>query len=341
MKTLSTRTQLRPGMTLIEVLVSLLILAIIMAGIIVILQVQQSRAISVRSQAILHTEAQVALSLIKWDIYMAGYAIPQGQWMIQDGDGSGPLTGRDQLTLRGGVLGLESRKGRWNQMLEGVSGQNQVKVRRWDERDLDFVPGDSIILADLNTKQPFELDLLITQRDSAFTARGEPAWTLTFSRPVNAAMGTFLFMIDPNTYYPPAVTYSVQPVLRAGRTVNCLIRAYGPLGRPEVLLEDVEEFQVQYGIDANKDGIINDPGEWGNTLAFWGINLTNQDDLREQRFMIRFGLVSTTDRPIPNYTYPQASIALFNGFYPITPPMDMYRRVIMFEEIVPRNIRGR
>lgn len=339
MKTLRTRTQLRPGMTLIEVLVSLLILSIIMAGIIVILQVQQSRAISVRSQAILHTEAQVALSLIKWDIYMAGYAIPQGQWMIQDGDGAGPLFGRDRLTLRAGVLGLESRTGRWNQTLEGVSGQNQVRVRRWDVPDLDFVVGDIVILADLNTKVPFERNLLITDRIRSTTARGESAWTLTFTRPVNAAMGTFLFMIDPSTYNNPGVAYSVENMVRAGRTVPCLVRNYS--GRQEILLEDVEEFQVQYGIDANRDGIINDPGEWENTLADWNIDLTNQDDLRDQRFMIRFGLVSTTDRPIPNYTYPQAAIALFNNNYPIMPPMDMYRRVIMFEEIVPRNIRGR
>jgi hypothetical protein len=326
-------------MTLIEVLVSLLILAIIMAGIIVILQVQQSRAISVRSQAILHTEAQVALSIIKWDFYMAGYAIEQGQWMIQDGDGAGPLFGRDQVTLRGGVLGIESRKGRWNQILEGVSGQSQVKVRRWDETDLDFIIGDSVILADLNSKKPFEINLCINDTARSTTARGEPAWLLTLNRPVSAAMGSFLFMIDPNTYYAPAVRYSVDSFSRAGRSVPCLVRNYA--GRQEILLENVEEFQVQYGIDANRDGIINDPGEWEDELADWGIDLTNQDDLREQRFMIRFGIVSTTDRPIPNYTYPQAAIALFNNNYPITPPMDMYRRVIMFEEIVPRNIRGR
>jgi hypothetical protein len=163
------------------------------------------------------------------------------------------------------------------------------------------------------------------------------------NRPVNAAMGSFLFMVDPTTYYPPAVVYAIEPLNRAGRIVNCLVRWYGgrPGGAQEILLEDVEEFQVQYGIDANRDGIINDPGEWQNTLAAWNINLTNQDNLRDQRFMIRFGLVGTTDRPIPNYTYPQASIALFNNNYNITPPMDMYRRVIMFEEIVPRNIRGR
>lgn len=331
---------MRKGMSLIEVLVSLLILSIIMAGIIIILQVQQSRAISVRSQAILHTDAQVGLSLLKWDVFMAGYAMPSGTVVIQDGDGTGPVPGTDRLTLRGGVLGLESRRGRWNQLLEGVSNSNKVYVRRWDDPDLDFiggVGGDTVSVADMNTKQRLYTGIRILSRNSATTSRGEPAWELILSSGIRASMGSFLFMEDINTYQN-GVTFEVQQVNRGGVIVKNLVRQYA--GRNEILLENIEDFQVQYGIDINFNGII-EASEWRNSFAaFAGLNyLTNPDTLKSLRFMIGLALVNTTDRPIPNYTYPAAMINLYNHNYALTNYDRMFRRVIMFEEIMPRNIK--
>ncbi len=334
MKNLKLYPKESKGMTLIEILVSLLILSIIMAGILIILQVQQSRAISVRSQAVLHTEAQVALSILKWDIFMAGFAMGNRDTFVIDGDGVG-WNFTDRIRLKAAVLGLESKRGRWNYIIEGGRGTNSVKVRRWDDPGLDFIVNDTVFLANPQDKVRRD-SFIITRRDSSYTPlpRYEPAWTLTFDHVINASMGEMLFMYDHSTLYQ-GVGYEVKEVIRAGQPVRVLVRNYS--GRDEILLENVEDFQVQYGVDANNDGFIAG-NEWQDRLTAW-VPLDNQDSLRSLRFMVRFGVVTTTDRPIPNYTYPQATITLFNHTYNIVAPWHMYRRVMLFEEVVPRNLK--
>ena len=97
---------MKKGMTLVEVLVSLLILSFILAAIFTILNLQTIRSIQVQKTSILQTDAQVALTLMKWDLAAAGLAYPKQDDAVQSQNNVGP-NGSDAISIRAVGLGFE------------------------------------------------------------------------------------------------------------------------------------------------------------------------------------------------------------------------------------------
>ncbi|MEO0205560.1 MAG: prepilin-type N-terminal cleavage/methylation domain-containing protein, partial [candidate division WOR-3 bacterium] len=135
---------MRKGMTLIEIMVSLVILMIVLGAIYSILTIQQQRATVVSETAVLQADAQVAYTLFKWDLMLSGLGHPKNNNVLASFNNTGYL-GSDGINLRGVSFGFEMNQTRWSYLLEEADG-TQLIVSRFSDSTTWFVPGDNIVI---------------------------------------------------------------------------------------------------------------------------------------------------------------------------------------------------
>ncbi|MGB7054526.1 MAG: prepilin-type N-terminal cleavage/methylation domain-containing protein, partial [bacterium] len=103
-----TKSRNSQGMTLVELLVSLVILMVVLGAVYSILHLQQTKSSQVTRTTILQTDAQVAFTLVKWDLLLAGLGFPFGRQDAFQLSNSG-----GNVTLRATGLGFEMNHTQW------------------------------------------------------------------------------------------------------------------------------------------------------------------------------------------------------------------------------------
>uniref|UniRef100_A0A7V3ZWW0 Prepilin-type N-terminal cleavage/methylation domain-containing protein n=1 Tax=candidate division WOR-3 bacterium TaxID=2052148 RepID=A0A7V3ZWW0_UNCW3 len=298
----------RRGITLIELLVAMGILSLLLAAVFVVYRTQLRTATTQRSISLLQTDIQQAFNIMKFDVLMAGYGIPATQIPI---NGVNRSDAPDVLSLMstGFIVGGTTR---WSYTMD-IFGANQIIVRRWGDERVDVQVGDRILIMDDRKKLIITQPLTVTARE-ALTYNNQPAYRLTLSGNVQTAAGNFVYVI------PGGQFQTVQYSLRN----DTLLRAGAPF------LTGVEDFQVSYWVDQNKNG-IEDAGERVHNPQ--GIADFNQL-LRSVR--LNLVLLGALDM---DYTYPQNQITLEDHTYNLNGDQLHRRRRIYTLDIKVRNVR--
>jgi prepilin-type N-terminal cleavage/methylation domain-containing protein len=306
---------MKKGMTLVEILVALIILVFVLGAIYTILNMQTVRATQVEKTSILQTDAQVALSLLKWDLAMAGIAFPKEDYAVLSSNGGS--TASDGITVRGAMLGFESGRKQWSWLLEDVSSSQIILVRAWDDTLYNFRPGDTLVVIDRNRRlmyPPGRAVVQATASDTFYDPHGNPfpGQALTLDKHVSAIAGLVVIGIDKNAY-DPGVTLNI--------TNSQLMRGN------EIMLDNVEDIQFAYGIDNDNDNIIE---TWTDDVpAFASAN---------RRWAIRYTMVLTSDI-VRGYTYPDDTVAVEDHSYTLTDEQKRRKRTILSGIISPPNLQ--
>lgn len=233
------------GMTLVELMISLVILMIVLGAVYSILNLQQTKSVQVTRTTILQTDAQVAFTLLKWDLLLAGLGYPyELQDALQISNAGG------DVTLKGVGLGFEMNRTQWSYLLDNVEGSS-LPVRRWSDSLANFQVGDTIIIIN-EVRRTIHENLIITGIDT-FTYY-DPIWNneiaalrLHIGPAIAARAGLMVFRRN-RDIYDNGLTYTLanDTLMRGG----------------EALLTNVTAIQFRYGIDTDNDGIIDN---WNNT----------------------------------------------------------------------------
>ena len=303
------------GMTMVELLVSLVILMVVLGAVYSILNLQQSKSTQVTRTTVLQTDAQVAFTLLKWDLLLAGLGYPFGQQ-----DAIQLTNNGSSVTLRAAGLGFEMNRTQWSYLLDNVSGSD-LTVRKWNDTLANFTIGDTIMIMS-EVRDPVYHNLIITSIDT-FTYF-DPIWglpteglRLQVGTPVAARAGLMVFKRNADTYYN-GLTYAL-----AGDT---LMRGN------EALLTDVEALQFRYGVDTDGDDIID----------FWGdSNNPPFNPNYGTKWAVRFTMVITSEG-MTGYEYPYDSVVIEDDppyAYPLTPTQKRRKRAILSSIVHPPNLQ--
>jgi type II secretory pathway pseudopilin PulG len=304
------------GMTLVELMVSLVILMIVLGAVYSILNLQQTKSIQVTRTTVLQTDAQVAFTLVKWDLLLAGLGYP---YELQDALQLSNI-GSD-ATLKGVGLGFEMNRTQWSYLLDDVDG-SALPVRRWNDSLANFQIGDTVIIIN-EVRKAIHQDLIITGIDT-FTYydpiwnTATPGFNLYIGPSITARAGLMVFRRNSDTYNA-GLTYTLSG--------DTLMRGN------EALLTNVEAIQFRYGIDNDGDGIVE---SWGaaNNPPF-NANYTN-------KWAVRFTMVVSSD-PMAGYEVLEDSIMIEND-PPYVIQLDIDRRkqrkrAILSSVVYPQNLQ--
>ncbi len=310
---------MRKGMTLIELMVSLVILMLVLGAIYSILTLQQQRSTLVNETVLLQTDAQVAYTVFKWDLMLSGLGHPKNNLVLTSFNNTGYL-GSDAINIRGVGFGFEMNQVRWGYMLEEGAG-TQLVISRFKDTTTYFKPGDNIVILSDNREiidPPGVITVTAVDTITYYDENGnpKPAQRVTVNLPVTTKNVQVVTTFNNPNFYNMGVLYQV---------VN------GKLQRgTEDLLDNVENIQFAYGLDMNGDTIID---AWFNTIPDSLLRPTPYD----RRWALRYTMV-VTSRPIPNYTYPQANVTVEDNTYVLTAQMRMRKRTFLSGILYPQNL---
>jgi len=316
---------MKKGMTLVEILVSLTILTIILGAIFSILTLQQTKATNVQATTVMQTDANIALSLLRWDLFMAGYGIGTDDPSIISGD-AGNNGGADNITLYGAGLAFESDGANWSPVLVPVQNSSKIIVYRFSDLATHFSVGDELILVDQN-KNLLDSGLVVAGTTWTTHTAGEitvPALELDIAPGVvSAGQGAIAFSPNLSTYFS-GVTYTLN-------NNKQLLRGN------EVFLENVEDIQFAFGVDLNDNGAIEEPNEWFDDLN--SIPNYTPQLLYQHKFAIRSSFVVVTKQLLRDYQYTGGAITLENNTYTPTTYDLRRKREIVTAITWPRNLQ--
>lgn len=307
---------MKKGMTLVEILVSLLILSFILAAIFTILNLQTIKSIQVQKTAILQTDAQVALTLLKWDLGAAGLAYPKQDDAVQSFPGTG-FNNSDAINLRAVGLGFESAKIKWSWLL-AKSNTDIIQVRRHADADMNFEIGEILVVLDVNREIMNPPGDIVVEGTVNFVFVDQwgnliPGLLVDVDNPVGAIAGLVVIR-KYAAIYDPGVMISLN--------------ANGQLMRgSDVLLENVEDLQFAYGIDSDGDGVIE---SWFNNVP--------QFATAGQKWAIRYSMV-VTSRPMGGYEYAIDPINIEDNSYALNTLQKKRKRAILTGIIAPPNLQ--
>jgi Tfp pilus assembly protein PilW len=313
---------MKKGMTLVEVLVSLTILMILLGAIFSILNMQQTKTTNVKETTVLQTDANVALTLFRWDLFMAGYGIGPEDTSIVSGDGAG-VNSSDIINLRGAGLAFESSDANWSPILEGGSNLSAIKVFRFNDPKTHFKVGDILIIVDQNKHVLEDSVSVVDTSWITYTSgnRTVDAIELQIDPVISIGQGTIAFKANRVTYFS-GVTYTLNAQQQLMRN-------------NDVFLDNVEELQIAYGVDIDNNGTF-EPGEWFNNLS--SIVGYTPRTLFQHKTAIRTAFVVMTEHGLKDYTF-TGPITLENNTYTPTGLDARRKREIVSAITWPRNIQ--
>ena len=306
------------GMTLVELMVSLVILAIVLGAIYSILNFQQTRATQISRTTIMQTDAQVALTLVKWDLMMTGYGYPYSKTdAIQISSGGGAVM------LKAVGLGFEMNRARWSYILQEPENQAILLVRKWADSLANFEDNDTLMILDESRTRVYD-NVVVSSTDTMtfidpVTGSKTPGLILNVSIPIQGRRGAMVIRRAGNVYYGGVTYYVANDTLYRGT---------------EPLLTNCEAIQFRYGLDQNNDGVVS-AGEWGNANN----PPTNVDYYR--KWAARFTMVVTSEG-LPGYKYPDNNVTIeanppYN--YLLSIFQQRKKRSIMSALVFPQNLQ--
>ncbi len=314
------------GMTLVELMVSLVILMLVLGAVYSILNIQQTRATQVGRTTIMQTDAQVAFTLVKWDLLLAGLGYPYSQQdavqLLQvDGiNGAG-------IGLKAVGLGFEMNRAHWSYLVASADGPD-IYVRRWADTLANFENGDTIVILDALRNPIGGYENLVITNDprhdtlwyvDSLWGDSIPASRINVGISVSVPQGSMIFKRNSGIYYG-GLTYTVSnDTLKRGT---------------EALLNNVEAIVFRYGIDTDGDRIID---TWTDR------NNPPFNPSYDNTWAISFNMVVVSD-PIPNFDYGNVvTLEDYPGHtysYDLTTPMQRRRRRAILSTVVyPQNLQ--
>lgn len=311
---------MKRGMTLVEMLVSLVIMMIVLGAIFSILNVQQTKALNVETTAVLQTDAQVALTLLRWDLFMAGYGMTMYDASVaSDNSEDAP----DKITLRGVGLGFETDYTDWAPIMERTPGSNEIFVYRFNDTMPDFQVGDEVIVVD-QQKRLLESDCHILSIDTITLYVAEfvlSGLRIQIDKNVAVNKGNILFRPDMDIY-----TAGIQYTINNKK----LMRG------DQIFLENVEDVQFAYGFDLDGNGAIDDD-EWFNDLK--AVPGYSPQIFYTNKAAVRSTFVMLSERGLKDYTYPADACSLEDHIYTLSNTDKRYKREFVSAITRPRNLQ--
>lgn len=298
----------RRGVTLIEIIVALGILSVLLTGVFVVYRSQIRTASTQQSISMLQTDIQQAFNIMKWDILMAGYGVPAS---VNPVAGINKSNAPDSLILRstGFVVGGTTR---WSYTLD-IFAANEIIVRRWGDDRVDIHKDDYVIVMDDKKNLIVTQPVRVTDRE-VLTYNTLPAYRLSLSQNVQTAAGNFVYTV------PGGQVAQVIYWLRN----DTLFRNNEPF------LTGVEDFQLAYWVDLNRNGVENT-----------GERLWNPQGIADFNSLLKtvrpnIVLVGNIDR---EYTFPQDQITVEDHTYNLGTEAKMRRRRFYSIDVKVRNVR--
>lgn len=308
----------RGGMTLVEVLISLVILMILLGAVYSILNIQQNRANQVNKTTILQTDAQVAFTLMKWDFLLAGLGYPYDQ----SNAFSLPNTPwGTSAVVRAVGLGFEMARCHWSYLLTNASG-NFFLARRWPDAQANFAVGDTIMLVN-ETRSPIYNNLVVAAVDT--TSFMDSTWGIKIpAQKVTLASATISCRAGLMAFQRAGGIYNTGLTYRRSSTGDTLFRG------SEALLNNVEALEIRYGIDNDGDNIIE---TWTNRTD------VNPNPNWTRKWAIRYTIVITSD-PIAGYKYPANNYVIEGVTYNLTTPQQIAKKRVFLQGLIyPQNLQ--
>lgn len=349
------------GFTLIEILVSLAILGIVLAGIYSVYTMQHKSYIVQEQVAEMQQNERIALQMITRDIRMAGLGLTcsyGGILFTEDADGNGALNdgedidGNGALSAFGNGLGFDGSDtvaiAYYIVDPRGNAGGNTYTASDFDPAAATFTvdnadgfsSGDLILISNTNPRDDDDCHyaaVYATAVDSGANTITHDSAKAVENQPGGIGLA---FKANSNKIRRAAkneggrIAYFINGSYQLIRSVN---------GNAQPLADNIEDMQIAYGIDINNNGIVVDGkfgtvpgGEWFDSPAGQDMAL-----LRE----IRVTLVARTTREDPAYNIGVRPVV--EGHDPAccsaaTTPAQAakYRRRVLQSTIKLRNIKG-
>lgn len=310
------------GMTLIELMVSLIILMLVLGAVYSIMNIQQNRATQLTKTTVLQTDAQVAFTLLKWDLLLAGLGYPYTKQdavtLLNVGgvDGAG-------VGLKAVGLGFEINRVHWSYLVDDAKGV-QILVRRWTDTVANFSQFDTLVILN-EMREPIYTNLVVMNDPRSDTTwyidslwgDSIPASMVNVGVPISARQGLMVFSMRGNTY-TGGISYRVSG--------DTLMRGSEPL------LTNVEAIAIRYGIDTDGDRIID---TWANR------NNPPFNPSFGRTWALRFTMVVTSD-PVSGYRYPENFVTIENNppyTYPLNDLQRRRKRVFLSSVVYPQNLQ--
>jgi prepilin-type N-terminal cleavage/methylation domain-containing protein len=285
------------GVSLVELLVTLAIFSVVMAGVYAIYLAQIRHSTREYMLAESEMEIEIAKNIIERDIMMAGYGIADDYGPLSvdplpvgSTDAASPASS-DSLILRGTGVGILSRSTMaWSYI---TSKGPPVRFHTWSDGRENVIPGDRVIYITPNIRK-----ILTDGSKAVFTFPDFPP---------SAEEGTVVYGLNSDDANLPY--YTVQYLTGGAAFSMCssgtrnLLRAESrnddppPSSSRESILNCVRDFQVAIGLDTNDDGII-DLWDNGETLPSY-----NRQTLRRRLKQVRLYVLLQQGNRDPYFTY--------------------------------------
>ncbi len=302
-----------PGVTLVELLISLSLAVFVLTLAFFIFQRQFKYSLIQRSKSVLQVESYTGVNLIVYDIIHAGFGLRKDVKPIYSIDSS-----PDTLFIIGNA-GRTDRTPAWSILVKKATLSPNLTVRKWVKGNIKA--GDWIIIL-TDTKGflagPFPV-LDVTDVDGPdLNGDGSPdpclEIKLSADNPVTAGKASLVFTTSPNHTHDTVKYYISNGVL---------YRNESPV------IDSVEDFEVSFLLDTDNNGIYD---TWTTD-----INSLNAEQIETQLGLVRFSILVKSSQRDPSYTFPEKSVRIEEHVYEIEDPH--YRRVIVTKRVIPRNIR--
>ena len=293
------------GFTLIEILVSLAILGIVLAGIYSVYTMQHKSYIVQEQVANMQQNERIALQMITRDIRMAGLGLPAPELGINDfGDGVG-FDNSDTIAVAYYIFNPDNSSGGRTQIDEGGTGTITTSAVLPVENTTGFAAGDWVLVyptplsssGDISHYALICITRIITGPTGGNLVHapgggGSCAGAQIFEYLPSGTVSGFsagdrVRKINPSEAGSESgiIAYAITNGYVLTRSVNG--------GAAQPLAENIEDMQIAYGFDSDNNGTVD---TWVNNLAALPAG-TTMDELRE----VRVTLVARTTREDPAY----------------------------------------
>ena len=314
------------GMTLIELLIAMTILAILSAAITGVLISQIRTSTSIQGQAIVTSDVNIALTMMQNDLAHAGLGMSIPNTGIGNPDSFGVRTvgtanGTDQVTTWGTNTG--SGTGRWNLVLSYSEGNevDSLVCRRWTGSDSlrNCKVNDTLHMID-GAKNFVGINSI-----KSITSQSGDTIIFKLNRAMLIPKGAVMTQVNTTTsgtVIVGQVTYSMDAANRQ------LLRNGIPF------LSNVEGMMVRWMWDNDGNGTIDSVSEASSA------SLTAVIDPQYTRRPLVIGVTLITSSPTvsPAVVDSRAGVSVWGGTVPLTAQMQRRYRNTYTIYVRPRNI---
>jgi prepilin-type N-terminal cleavage/methylation domain-containing protein len=362
------------GFSLVEILVTLAIFSIIIAGVFSAFTSQMKNTTREYKLAQTDLEFGVARGILERDIHMAGYGLADDYGTLAfnpkayqgtNGAGSNP----DELKMMGTALGIMSRQAQgWTYVRTADASETSPVFQNWTDSREVIGRNDRAVLMEPSARRLltqggqwlYKYDFKYAADPSTEVADAQRLTTLTGGVTSNPAVGTVIYALsgvpdDPSDeatqpYY--AVRYylgGASPHVCAPGTQSLLraesVTTEDPSGSgvAQPILSCVRDFQVAFGLDRDEDGTIETWDHGGVTYISPDPPATPYTRVNQRKRLkqVRVQILVQSGSRDPDYTYPSNTITMGDPdrTVTLTDAQKKYRWKLITMNLTPRNLR--